>query len=435
MTGVPHLAVAGLLLLALAVQTAVASESNGRNLASSADEGKVPRPGFDLHYRVVGAHGPYLVLLSGGPGFDIDYLQPVAEQLGRRYRCVLLEQRGTGRSKLKVYDEKTISFPAYLDDLEALREHLQQDRVILVGHSWGMLLALAYAGQYPNRTRAVITVGSGMIRLDQARAFHDNLRVRLSEDQQKALAENEKRLSSDFRQASTQRLRIVTPTYFFDRELGRKFAAEMRDDSHNPEVMRLAEPLIMTVEKYVYEKLPGITAPVLLIHGRQDICPEESALEAHQRIKNSELELIHRCCHFPWLEQPEEVWKTVNAFLATVDLAGDWIAVSAVINGKPLTEDRVKELKLAITNKSYKTRLGKQVLFEGIYKIDETSKPRHIDITAPEGEQAGKTSKGIYSLEGDTFKLCYTEPDKDRPKDFDSQPGSGATLVVWKRAK
>jgi len=59
----------------------------------------------------------------------------------------------------------------------------------------------------------------------------------------------------------------------------------------------------------------------------------------------------------------------------------------------------------------------------------------YIDITAPEGEQAGKTSKGIYHLEGDTLKMCYAVPDKDRPKDFESKPGSGLTLVIWKRSK
>src|SRR5262249_39006334 len=154
------------------------------------------------------------------------------------------------RSKLKDYNEKTISFPAYLDDLEALRQHLRQDKLILVGHSWGMLLALACAGQFPDKTQAVITMGSGMVRLEQARAFEDNLKVRLSDDQRKALDENTKRLATDFRPASIERLRLVTPAYFFDRELGRKFAAEMRDESHNPEIMRQAGPLILSVEKF-----------------------------------------------------------------------------------------------------------------------------------------------------------------------------------------
>jgi uncharacterized protein (TIGR03067 family) len=116
-------------------------------------------------------------------------------------------------------------------------------------------------------------------------------------------------------------------------------------------------------------------------------------------------------------------------------LAGVWSCVSGINDGKPLSEAIVKELKLTLTKDRYKTEKGTVVLFDGLYKIDAGQQPKLIDITAPEGEQAGKTSKGICSLEGDTLKMCYANPDKDRPKVFDSKPGSSATLVVWKRVK
>jgi uncharacterized protein (TIGR03067 family) len=117
------------------------------------------------------------------------------------------------------------------------------------------------------------------------------------------------------------------------------------------------------------------------------------------------------------------------------NLAGTWSCVSGVNDGKPLPEDIVKQLKLTLTEDRYKTEKSQVLLFDGIYKIDAAQKPKHIDITAPEGKQAGKTSKGIYALEGETLKMCYANPDKDRPRDFESKPGSGVTLVAWKRAK
>jgi uncharacterized protein (TIGR03067 family) len=119
----------------------------------------------------------------------------------------------------------------------------------------------------------------------------------------------------------------------------------------------------------------------------------------------------------------------------TDELAGSWSCVSGVNDGKPLAEDIVKQLKLTLTKDRYKTEKGQVVLFDGVYKIDAGRQPKHIDITAPEGEQAGKTSKGIYALEGETLRMCYANPDKDRPKEFESKPGSGVTLAVWKRAK
>src|SRR5262245_22574109 len=106
------------------------------------------------------------------------------------------------------------------------------------------------------------------------------------------------------------------------------------------------------------------------------------------------------------------------------NLAGTWTCISGVNDGKSLPPDIVKQLKLTLTDDRYKTEKGDVVLFDGIYHIDLGSRPKHMDIIAPEGEQAGKTSKGIYSLQGDTLKMCYAVPDKDRPEDFESKPGS-----------
>jgi uncharacterized protein (TIGR03067 family) len=114
-------------------------------------------------------------------------------------------------------------------------------------------------------------------------------------------------------------------------------------------------------------------------------------------------------------------------------LTGVWTCVSGINDGKPLPDDIVKQLKLTLTKDRYKTEKGQVVLFDGVYKIDAGQRPKHIDITAPEGEQAGKTSQGIYALEGETLRMCYAN--KDRPKEFESKPGSGATFVVWKRGK
>ena len=119
----------------------------------------------------------------------------------------------------------------------------------------------------------------------------------------------------------------------------------------------------------------------------------------------------------------------------TDKLTGVWKCVSGVNDGKMLPEDIVKQLKLTLTKDKYKAEKGAALLFEGVYKIDAHQQPKHIDITAPEGDQAGKTSKGIYTLEGDTLKMCYSNSDGDRPKKFESKPGSGVTLVMWKREK
>ncbi len=114
-------------------------------------------------------------------------------------------------------------------------------------------------------------------------------------------------------------------------------------------------------------------------------------------------------------------------------LIGIWQAVSAINDGKPIPDETVKKLQLTLTKEGYKTELGSQVLFDSTYRTDPAQQPKHIDMVGTEGENKGRIAQGIYSLEGDQLTMCYTMPGRQRPAAFESQPGSGATLVVWRR--
>ena len=114
---------------------------------------------------------------------------------------------------------------------------------------------------------------------------------------------------------------------------------------------------------------------------------------------------------------------------------GSWTCVSAVVDGKPLPAKTVRKLKLLLTADRYKTERGDEVLFDSTYRLDPSPKPRRIEMIGTEGDAAGKPALGIYALEGDTLKICYTMPGGKRPERFESAAGSGAFLVVWTRAK
>src|SRR5438045_5708891 len=136
-------------------------------------DGKIARDSADLFYTIVGTSGDYVLVLSGGPGEDIRSMQAVADELGKKYRCIMWEQRGTGRSKLPRYDSSTINLTAYIEDIEALRKQLRAEKLIVVGNSWGMILALAYAGTHSDAVRALVTIGSGPMTLEYLSVFSD----------------------------------------------------------------------------------------------------------------------------------------------------------------------------------------------------------------------------------------------------------------------
>ena len=280
-------------------------------------DAKVTRDGIDLFYRIVGpTSGDYVLVLSGGPGEDINSMQGIADELAKKYRCIMWEQRGTGRSKLPRYDSSTINLNAYMEDIEALRNQLHAEKFIVVGNSWGMILGLAYAGTHPDAVRAVVTIGSGPITFEYLGVFSDNQFARLGacELEVREFWKDPAREAADSNRAAFERLRAATIAYFYDRKKALQMASELKPEDYN---FRVPPAFLKAEGKYDFRpKLKTIVAPVLLLQGRQDLAGEANVDEAHSLIKNSTLAFIDKCGHMPWLEQPEQTWKIVEDFLA-----------------------------------------------------------------------------------------------------------------------
>ena len=94
--------------------------------------------------------GPALYILTGGPGAPPeDPSHRIMDSLRSFYTCVLLHQRGAGRSGNIPINETTINIKSYLQDIELLRKKRNDKKIILLGISWGGLLAMNYAVLYP----------------------------------------------------------------------------------------------------------------------------------------------------------------------------------------------------------------------------------------------------------------------------------------------
>jgi uncharacterized protein (TIGR03067 family) len=136
----------------------------------------------------------------------------------------------------------------------------------------------------------------------------------------------------------------------------------------------------------------------------------------------------------PWALVLLAACSTAHHSTAKMDaLAGTWLGVAATVDGRALPDTTVSQLRLTLTADRYKTEKGNEVLFDSTYAVDPSKNPKQINMIGTEGDLAGKTAEGIYSLEGDTLRICYTMPGTPRPGAFDSPAGSGAYLVVWKR--
>ena len=117
------------------------------------------------------------------------------------------------------------------------------------------------------------------------------------------------------------------------------------------------------------------------------------------------------------------------------DVQGDWQCVNAVIDGKPLSEAKTQKLHLALTADRYKTMSGSEVLFDSTYEIDTSVRPPRISMVGTEGDLTGKVAHGIFELNGDTLRICYSMPGKTIPIRFESAPGSEAYLIECNRIR
>lgn len=275
-------------------------------------EGKVPREGFDLYYRVAGA-GRYVAILSGGPGFDCDYMLPVAGEVSKDNQAVLIELRGTGRSRPAAINAETVNLKTYIADLDAVRRQLGTDRWTLLGHSGGALLAMQYAAAHSEHVDTLILVGSGPVATYMDDAAGDNVRMRLLPSELQDL----ERPNLSFEEA----IRITLPGQFFDRSKGAAMAAGFRPESLHREVMGLLLKELLPPDGDLRPALRGFARPVLVVAGRQDPHDPHVQHETHLAFKNSTLRFIPRSGHFPWIEQPDQFYSVLREFLGATAAA------------------------------------------------------------------------------------------------------------------
>ena len=120
-------------------------------------------------------------------------------------------------------------------------------------------------------------------------------------------------------------------------------------------------------------------------------------------------------------------------------LQGTWLTVSLVYDGKALFDEKnppkVEPAKLAYDGSKWLVKADGKTVAAGVTKLDQTKKPKEIDILDESGMTNEKTKLGIYELDGDTFKYCIALAGKPRPTEFVSKPDSGHSLIVSKREK
>lgn len=270
-----------------------------------------------LYYEAVGSGAP-IIIVHGGPGLDHGYLQPGMDTLSDEYRLIYYDQRGTGRSTAPL-TEASIHVDQFVDDIDALRTTLGYDRVTVLGHSLGAILALRYASRYSGRLDALILMNPPEpgTRFQEATAE----RVASRRDPENAAAIAELAGSEGFAERDPTTLGEIYRLLFRDTLRDPEQASELNLELA-PMTARqgqdVAQLLGGSMQGYDgWAEIPSIRTPTLIVHGRFDLPPEAMSRALADAFPNGSLALLETG-HFPYLESPDELRIALASFFDSV---------------------------------------------------------------------------------------------------------------------
>jgi proline iminopeptidase len=140
--------------LLLAATCAVPAGAAPASNVYAQSEGWVDANGVLVYWKAVGQGAP-LFIVHGGPGASHDYFLPHLLPLARTNRLIFIDERGSGRSE-RLENARLYTVAAMVEDMEAVRAALGLGKVNLLGHSFGGVLAQAYAFKYPQHLSTLI---------------------------------------------------------------------------------------------------------------------------------------------------------------------------------------------------------------------------------------------------------------------------------------
>ncbi len=256
-----------------------------------------------------------IIVLHGGPGLDhhefADYLDPLTDT----YRLLLVDQRANGRSARA--PEETWTLERMAQDVIMLARALALERYAVLGHSYGALVALQNAVDYPGMATQTIVSG-GFASLKYLEGLEASLNafepVELREQVMASWArEPSVRTQEEFAQLMADQF----PFHFADPRDPRiaDYLDRTKDTVYSPDMLR-----ILSASGYggieVEDRLAEITQPVLVTTGRHDrTCTVEAAEAIAAGIPNAELAIFEESGHMTFVEEPERYLSVVRHFL------------------------------------------------------------------------------------------------------------------------
>ncbi len=249
-------------------------------------------------------------LLHGGPGADHSAYKPSFNPLTQILQLVYIDHRGQGRSARGPQDTYTLE--NNIEDTEALRQYLGLEKIVLIGSSYGGMVALSYAARYPENVESLIVIATAASYrfLERAKQYLEQYGT--SEQQQIAQYLWEGKFAKE--EQLKDYFEVMMPLYSKSCQVN-----PSKNNTNNTifSIEAINEAFGGFLRTYnIAGDLNKITSPTLVLAGRYDwICPVEFSQEIAKSIANAKLTIFENSGHLIRLDEPKLLIEEIIAFL------------------------------------------------------------------------------------------------------------------------
>lgn len=292
------------------------------------EEGFVDAHGVMIYYKTLGKGAP-LVCLHGGPGASHDYLLPYFLPLARSNKLIFIDERGSGRSE-KLEDPAGYTVENMVEDVEAVRVALDLGKINLLGHSYGGVLAEAYALKYQQNLSHLVLCST----FHSTRMLNDvfqqmlgkmspELRGRIEKMEKAGLYGHGKdyarnRYTADYMEAAWGEgyfpyLYGKHPDANYDPAGAGAMSWDLYREMWGSHGEYVVDGNLVSVE--YGDRLGSLTVPTLITVGDHDECDPSIARDMQSKIPGSKLVVLPESGHMTFVDQPSLYIKAVDDFV------------------------------------------------------------------------------------------------------------------------
>ncbi|HNR66615.1 MAG TPA: alpha/beta fold hydrolase [bacterium] len=287
---------------------------------ATADSGFVLVNGANLWYEIEGRGEP-LLLIAGGPGSAHDVFSPHFSALADANRIIYFDAYGRGKSD-RAKSPRGYAFARDVEDVEGIRKALNLGKINVLGHSYGGLVAQAYALRYPESVDKLIlanTLFSG----EMWQANNDNCNCEIRNQYPEVWERLQELRMQGYPSSAKEHQDVYAQVpialfMFYDASNAGKLVQNFNPDVYYSIVGEDADFLVGgdVASLDFRTQLKNLAMPTLILASRFDrVCLPRFSVQFKQYAPQAQFVMFETAGHFTFVEDPDNMFAIVRSFL------------------------------------------------------------------------------------------------------------------------